>query len=73
MCLAPGLNWLDSPGKDVQEEGCGEKEMHATGAKRYRGLAARANYIGLDRPDWKICGKEACRSTSMRSSGSRGT
>lgn len=64
MGLAPGSKG-DSPGTDVQEEGCGEKEMNSSDAKRHRGLAARANYVGLGRPDSQFCTKEACRSTSI--------
>jgi len=36
-------------------------ELSKSDAKWYRGVAARANYLGLDRPDLQYAVKEACR------------
>lgn len=37
---------LDSPGKDAREDNDDSKDIFVVDAKRYRGLAARANHIG---------------------------
>lgn len=39
--------------------------MSAADAKRYRGLAARANYGRLGWPDLQFCAKEACRPMAL--------
>lgn len=64
MGLAFRPKGLGVPGKAANEGDGDEKEMCAADAKRYRGLAARANNVGLDRPGLLFCAKEACRSMS---------
>ena len=45
--------------------GTGDAEyLDAVRAKEYRALAARANYLSLDRPDIQCATKEACREMS---------
>ena len=38
-----------------------EEELSPVEATRYRGIAARANYLAADRPDIMYAGKELCR------------
>lgn len=58
---ASTLLGFDAPGKERPDE-CqgGGEEMNAVDAKRYKALAARANYFGLDRADVPYIAKEAC-------------
>ena len=58
-----GLSW---PGMKeeatIKEEGGGEEEeLSKEEAKHFRKVAARANYLGLDRMDIQFAVKEACR------------
>ena len=41
-----------------------EEELDAAGARLYRGVAARLNYIAPDRPDIAYAVKEAARNMS---------
>lgn len=50
-------------GHDV-EDGEEETPMEGAEAKKFRGIAARANYLGLDRPDIQYTTKEVCRNMS---------
>ena len=52
---------LSSPGSKDEEKGEGEllDDMDRTA---YRAMAARANYLALDRPDLQFAAKEVCRS-----------
>ena len=43
---------------EVEEE---DEEMDPGEATRPRGIAARANYLGIDRPDIQYATKEVCR------------
>ena len=38
-----------------------EEELGAEAATLYRGIAARANYLAIDRPDIQYAVKEVCR------------
>ena len=51
--------------KEPMEGGTGDAEyLDAVRAREYRALAARANYLSLDRPDIQCATKEACREMS---------
>lgn len=62
MDIIPGSNILTAPA--VREEGdaseCAEF-LERREASRYRGVAARDNYMGLERPDAQHGIKEVCR------------
>ena len=51
----------EKPGEETEE---GEEELGATATTRYRVVAARANYLALDRPDIQYTVKELCRGMS---------
>ena len=51
----------EKPGDATKE---GEEELGATATTRYRAVAARANYLALDRPDIQFTVKELCRGMS---------
>ena len=38
-----------------------DEEMGPEEARRFRGIAASANYLGIDRPDAQYATKEICR------------
>ena len=46
--------------KEKEEEGC-EEELGPEEAKVFRGLAARINFLAIDRPDIQYAAKEICR------------
>ena len=48
----------------VVEEASGDEELGSAEGKEYRALAARANYLALDRPDIQYAAKEICREMS---------
>ena len=54
LAVTPGVKPL--PEAINKEKALGE-DQHT----RYRGIAARANYLAADRPDAQFCCKEACR------------
>ena len=48
--------------KETKEEAAeGESELEPRLATEFRGLAARANYLSLDRPDIQFATKGICR------------
>ncbi len=51
----------EKPGDATKE---GEEELGVTATTRYRAVAARANYVALDRPDIQYTVKELCRGMS---------
>ena len=57
--------WSDNPEEEVQVD-CDELEelLDATGARLYRGVAARLNYLSPDRADIGYAVKEAARNMS---------
>lgn len=59
MSLIADSKGLDTPGRDMREAISDESDMNVAGAKRYSGLAAKATYIGLDRPDCQFSAREA--------------
>ena len=52
-----------TPGENEprRKEGENEEELSSEEATRYRGIAARANYLAADRPDLMYAEKELCR------------
>ena len=61
-----------TPGIDGQEEVDVEADVEITGedATRFRGVAARCNYLAFDRPDIQFATKEICREMSKPTTGS---
>ena len=68
-------------GKGVSTPGCYATDREAEGGKegdelrggeatKYRAVAARCNYLALDRPDIQYAVKEACRDMSKPNDGS---
>ena len=59
-----GAKGVVTPGEEVKawnEEEEEEEKLGAGEASEYRGLAARANYLALDRADIQFSTKEVCR------------
>ena len=54
-------NPVCSPGEKVTEDPKDDPPMKAQEHRRYRELAARANYLAMDRPDIQYSTKEVCR------------
>ena len=52
-----------TPGENEprRKEGENEEELSPEEATRYRGIAARANYLAVDRPDIMYAVKDLCR------------
>jgi hypothetical protein len=62
---APNDTWdIDSYGEVALEGDQFEEELDAAGARLYRGVAARLNYMAPDRPDIAYAVKEAARNMS---------
>ena len=59
---APGNSSNGETEEDTEELGDEEKT-------RYRAIAARCNYLAIDRPDLQYAAKEACRKMSCPSKG----
>ena len=58
-----GAKGVKSPGEDLKpwEEASDEEGLKGREATEFRALAARANYLALDRPDIAYSAKECCR------------
>ena len=55
-------NATKTPGEDDRDNHLELlEELDSRDAREFRGLAARANYLALDRPDLQYAAKEACR------------
>ena len=55
-------NSTKTPGEDDREDHLELlEELDSKDAREFRGLAARGNYLALDRPDIQYAAKEACR------------
>ena len=66
-----GASPLTSPGVNVEEENTADDvPLEPEQATRYRGIAARINYLAFDRPDVQFSTKEVCRDMSSPSTGS---
>ena len=68
-----GAKTVVSPGEDAKawEEEQDQEKLGPEKASEYRGLAARANYLALDRPDIQYAVKEICRGMSSPTVGDR--
>ena len=55
-------NSVKTPGEATPETSTQSTEMDSNEASRFRGIAARAMYLSLDRPDIAFAAKEAARS-----------
>ena len=63
---------LTSPGVDgsAEEDTPEDVAIHGLDATRFRGVAARCNYLAMDRPDIQFATKEICREMSSPTTGS---
>ena len=52
---------VTTPSAEEKEEESDEEVLGGDGARWYRGVAARGNYLSLDRPDLAYASKEASR------------
>ena len=61
-----------TPGVDGTDETDNEEDIDIEGADitRFRGVAARCNYLSFDRPDMQFATKEVCREMSKPTTGS---
>ena len=62
-----GSKPVSTPGTDLEAKEDKEEEseeLAGDDVRLYRGLAARCNYLSLDRPDLQFAAKEACREMS---------
>ena len=71
---AAPMGILSHPGGDrkVIEEEDQSEELKGAEATRFRGVAARANYLAVDRPDTEYAVKEVCRRMSAPRKGDWG-
>jgi hypothetical protein len=67
-----GARAVVSPGVDGADEDDLEDDVDIVGADltRFRGVAARCNYLSFDRPDLQFATKEVCREMSKPTTGS---
>ena len=59
--LEPEARILSTPGTGGDVEAGEDKELEGGDATRYRAIAARCNYLSIDRPDLQFAVKELCR------------
>ena len=66
-----GANGVTSPGESETREKMEEsqEELSPSDATRYRSIAARANYLAVDRPDIMYAVKELCRGMAKPTKG----
>ena len=66
-----GANGVKTPGEEEKSWATEEngRPLSAPEAREYRGLAARANYLGQDRADICYAAKEACRGMAAPTQG----
>ena len=67
-----GSRTLTSPGVDgsAEEDTPEDIAIYGLDATRFRGVAARCNYLAMDRPDIQFATKEICREMSSPTTGS---
>ena len=64
-CSMAGTRGVSTPGIDENELEDMDKEVEDEyDATRFRAMAARANYLSLDRPDLAFAAKDVCRDMS---------
>ena len=57
-----GAKSVTTPGlKPTFEQACHSKLLHQGKLRPFRAIAARANYLAMDRPDIQYAAKEICR------------
>ena len=63
---------LSAPGADDDDKNTEEDQqlLEGTDITLFRGIAARGNYLALDRPDIQFASKEICREMSLPTRGS---
>ena len=66
--LEPETRTLSTPGCNEEKDDEEGKELVGEDATRYRAIAARCNYLSLDRPDLQFAVKEVCREMSKPTS-----
>ena len=59
-----------TPGIDDDDDESVEVDIEGADATRFRGVAARCNYLAFDRPDIQFATKEVCREMSRPTTGS---
>ena len=66
-------NGVNSPGEEPKawEEEEDEEELEDQMARDYRGVAARANYVSMDRADIQFATKEVCRGMARPKKGDK--
>ena len=62
--LEPEARTLSTPGSNTEVSIDDAKELEGEEATRYRAIAARCNYLSMDRPDLQFSVKELCREMS---------
>ena len=69
--LTEGSNPLTVPGRELTKEELDQEErlMEGDSATAYRAMAARANFLAIDRPDIAFSVKEICRRMSAPDEG----
>ena len=66
VVASPGVDGADENDKDDDEDIVGSDLI------RFRGVAARCNYLSFDRPDVHFATKEICREMDRMTTGSLG-
>ena len=64
-----GARTTTTPGNGLAKEGEDERELEGEQATECRALAARCNYLSMDRPDTQFAVKEACREMAKPTAG----
>lgn len=59
-----------TPGIEDDDDENPEVDIEGADATRFRGVAARCNYLAFDRPDLQFATKEVCREMSKPTTGS---
>ena len=61
---------MATPGIDDDDDENVEVDIEGADATRFRGVAARCNYLAFDRPDLQFATKEVCREMARPTTGS---
>lgn len=62
MGLEMNSKGVDVPGSKDKLDEFDDEELRGAEVKMFRAIAARANYLAMDRPDLQFATKEVCRS-----------